>query len=723
MISQLLVIELTIAYFIALFAIAYWVEKKISVGKKWLDNPLVYALALAVYCTAWTYYGNVGLAASSGLLFVAVYIGPSIFFIFWWSFLRKLVRIRHEYNITSIADFISARYGKSAAVAAIAAAIAFVGVVPYLSLQLKAIFNSFSFITSGFYSTATSAGQMDIIIVVAIILFAIVFGFRRLDQTERHPGLVIVIAVQSIVKLLAFLAAGIFVVYFLHNGFGDIFSQIARNPLLLASQKASNPTYSLFMAYLVLSMSAIIFLPRQFHMAVVENTDEKHIRPALWLLTVYFILITLFVVPIALVGLLEGHAANVGDIFILLLPLKHGAVWLSFFVFLGGLAAGTSMIMISGMAITTMVSNHLVLPLIDKVKILNFLRKHLLFLRWILITLILFIAYAFEVKIGGSYMLIKIGMISFAAVLQFAPAIIGALYWPRGNKTGAILGLSSGFLIWGYTSLFPAFIRSGWLSSSILTGGPFGIKFLRPEHLFGSDLLDPLACAVLFTMLFNIGFYVIGSLLVGQTEEEKRIAYNFCDILKKEKFVAKKLEGESKLIDVAKKKAIIISIFSRYFNQSDVKRLTDACFTKAGLAGKEKITINELIDLANSTEKTLASSIGAAAALDAFTKSSLFEKSENEKLTEIYTQMAADLKLSPKELSQKINYYMEKDKLLAKQHSELETLVKNRTKELEATNEELKRFNDLSIGRELKMLELKEKIRQLESEKSAQPSG
>jgi len=714
MINQLLVIELTVLYFITLFVIGYVVERKISQGKKWLDNPLIYALALAIYCTAWTYYGNVGLAASSSMLFVAVYIGPSLFFIFWWSMLRKLVRIRHEYNITSIADFISARYGKSTTVAAIAATIAFIGVVPYLSLQLKAIFNSFAFITSGYYSTSSSTGQIDLIILIAIILFAIVFGFRRLDQSEKHPGLVMVIAIQSIVKLVAFLAAGIFVVYFLNDGFGDIFAQVAANPLLLETQRANNPTYSLFMAYLILSMSAIIFLPRQFHMAVVENTDEKHIRPALWILSLYFILITIFVVPIALTGLLEGHGAAMGDIFILLLPLKHGAIWLSFLVFLGGLAAGTSMIMISGMTIATMVSNHLVLPLIDKVRIFNSLRKHLLMLRWILITLILFIAYVFEVKIGTSYMLIKIGMISFAAVLQFAPAIIGGLYWPRGNKIGAILGLASGFMVWGYTSLFPAFIKSGWLTASILTDGPFGIKALRPEHLFGANI-DPLASIVLFTMLFNLGFYVIGSLLTEQSAEEKRIAYNFCNILKKVKFVSENPSSGERLIDAQKKLKIINLIFSKYFNAADTERLTNDCLASIKQGSKEKISIHQLIELQNIAEKTLASSIGAAAAMEAFIKNSLFDKAENEQLTQIYSQMAADLKLSPKELSQKINYYVEKDQLLRKQQDELESLVKNRTKELEETNAELKRFNDLSIGRELKMVELKERIRQLES--------
>ena len=714
MINQTIVIGVTIAYFAALFGIAYLVERKYLQGKNLIDSWPVYALSLAIYCTSWTYYGNVGLATTTGQLFAAVYIGPSLFFIFWWSLLRKLVRIRNEHNITSIADFISARYGKSLSVAALAASIAFIGIVPYLSLQLKAIFTAFSFITSGSNVSTAGGSNIDLIILFAIIIFTIVFGFRRLDQNERHPGLVMVIAVQSIVKLVAFLAAGIYVTYFLYHGFGDIFSQISGNAVLHATQAANNPTPSLFLAYLILSMSAILFLPRQFHMSVVENTNEKYIRPALWMLSVYFILITLFVTPIALAGILQGYDLNMGDIFILLLPLKHGLTWLSFLVFIGGLAAGTSMIVISGMTITTMVANHIVLPIFDKIKFLNFLRKYLLIIRWILITVVLSIAYIFEVKIGSSYILIKIGMISFAAVLQFAPAILGALYWPRGNKTGALMGLSSGFFIWGYTALFPAFIRSGWLSSSILTDGPFGISFLRPENLFGIAKIEPLAATVLFTLLFNVGFYIIGSIFFDQSQEEKRIAYNFYDILKKVKLQPAE-QGEAVVtIELNMKKAIINTIFSKYFNLDDAKRLTADCISKAGLSVKDKISINELIDLNNLTEKTLARSIGSASAKEAMSNESLFDEKEEKQLAEVYSKMAAELKLSPKELSQKINYYVEKDELMRKQSDELETQVHQRTKELEEKNIELKKFNDLSIGRELKMVELKEKIKELE---------
>ena len=281
------------------------------------------------------------------------------------------------------------------------------------------------------------------------------------------------------------------------------------------------------------------------------------------------------------------------------------------------------------------------------------------------------------------------------------------------------MGLSSGFFIWGYTALLPAFIKSGWLSDSILSRGPFGISFLRPENLFGVAHLEPLAATVLFTMLFNVGFYIIGSIFFEQSQEERRIAYNFYDILKKVKLAPVNPAEEVVTIDLNKKKITINNIFSKYFNAEDAKKLTSDCINKAGLIVKDKISINELINLNNITETTLARSIGTASAKEALSNDSLFEKKENDQLAEVYAKMAAELKLSPKELSQKINYYVEKDELMRKQSEELETQVKQRTKELEEKNSELKKFNDLSIGRELKMVELKEKIKELEAKTDA----
>jgi len=717
MISPAIVIETTVVYLAILFIVAYFVEMKFDQGKNLANNPVIYTLALAIYCTAWTFYGNVGLAASTGYLFLGVYLGPSLLFLFSWRIIRRMIKIGREYNITSIADFISARYGKSSVVAAIVSLIALVGIIPYLSLQLRAIFGSYSFITTG-DNLASSNGSIDLIALVFIVVFTIVFGLRRLDQSEKHPGMVMIIAIQSVVKLVAFLAAGIFVTYFMFHGFGDIFSRISTNVVLADAQRSGQPSYSLFSAYIILSFFAIFLLPRQFHMAVVENSDEKHIRTAAWLLPLYFILITLFVFPIAMAGMIIGSDKSVADFFILLLPLHSGGLWLSLLVFIGGFSAAISMIMISAMTITTMTANHLVLPFFEKIRIAGFLRRHLLPLRWIIVTLLMIVAYAFEVKIGSSYMLVKIGMISFAAVLQFAPATIGALFWRKGNKAGAIMGLTAGFLLWIYTSLLPAFVRSGWLREGLLSSGPFGIGYLRPEKLFGVTGLDPLFLVILFSLVFNIGFYIFGSLIFKQSEEEKGMADKFCDIADKNISVSVVSLEQEASIQAEKKKEFIENIFKRYMDDSKVGETVERCFKKTGLSGKEKITINELVQLNGIVEKTLASFIGASSAKEALSDESIFTEEEN--LNGVYVKMATDLKLTPRELSEKINFFEERGKLLDKQKEDLEEMVKKRTEALEDKNMELEKFSALAIGRELKMAELKEKIKELESKKTAE---
>ena len=715
MISPSIVIEVTAIYLAILFLIAYFVEAKFEQGLNLSDNPIVYALALAIYCTAWTFYGNVGLATSTSYLFIGVYLGPSLLFLFSWGIIRRMIRIRNEYNVTSIADFISTRYGKSAAVAALASFIALVGIIPYLSLQLKAIFNSYAFITTGNALTPNSS-SIDFFVLLSIIIFTIIFGLRRLDQSEKHPGMVMIIAVQSVVKLIAFLAVGIFVTYFMHHGFGDIFSKIANSPIIVETQRVSQPSFSLFFAYIFLSFFAIFLLPRQFHMAVVENTEEKHIRTAAWFLPLYFILITLFVFPIAMAGMIAGNDKGLADFFILLLPLRAGNLWLSLLVFIGGFSAAISMIMISAMTITTMTSNHLVLPFFEKIKMSGFLRRHLLPLRWVIITLIMTVAYLFEVKIGSSYVLVKIGMISFAAVLQFAPAVMGALFWRKGNKTGAIWGLSAGFILWMYTSLIPAFVRSGWIGESLLTHGPFHIGYLRPENLFGVTGLDPLFLAILFSMIFNIGFYVLGSLASTQNEEENVVADKFYNIAKKHIFTTSNSLIRDASINLEEKAKLIKNIFNKYLEDAKVEAAVASCIEKAGLKGKSLVTINELIRLNNMVERTLVSFIGASLAKQALSEESLFAKEETKQLSGVYIKMASDLKLTPKELGEKINYYEEKERLQDKQKDELENMVKKRTEELEEKNIQLEKFNALSVGRELKMAELKEKIKKLEEE-------
>ncbi len=651
MISLLNIILILVGYFVALFAIAVYVERKYEAGKNFTDSAWVYTLSLAIYATAWTFYGNVGLAATNSFSFLGIYIGPTLTMLLAWPIIRKLVRINSEYGIASISGFISTRYDRSYPVGVVATLIALLGITPYFALQFKAIFSSFSFIVSG--GANYESASIRLIMVAFIILFTIVFGFRRLEQTERHPGMVIVVAIQSIVKLVAFLAAGIFVTYFLFHGFGDIFAQIKANNTLETAIDAARPSYSLFISYIIAAMAAILLLPRQFHLAVVENVNEKHIRTAAWALPLYLILITMFVFPIAMAGILKGYDLNLSDIFILLVTSLSHHLWLTILVFIGGISAAFSMIMVSTVAITTMVANNVVVPIVDKIEFLGFLRKRLLMLRWVIAVAILLLGFVFELAIGSSYILVKIGIISFVGVLQFAPAVIGGLYWERGSKKGAIIGMTGGLITWAYTSLIPALVRSGWMPMSLLSDGPFGIRFLRPEHLFGITAVDPLAVTIIFTFLFNAGLYVICSLIFKQSEEEKRIAYNFVNITRAGRYIVPDV-SQKEYIDLEAKHKIIAAIFAKYMDVAEAEIQTTECIERAGIGAKKSISIHALIELSNIVENSLAAFIGGAAAHDELRREHLFSPEEAVQLTSIYAKLAEDLKITPEEFIKKL---------------------------------------------------------------------
>ncbi len=406
-----------------------------------------------------------------------------------------MVRIKATHHITSIADFISARHNKSQSVAALATIIALVGTTPYIALQFKAIISTFAIITDpAERMTSWTAAHVGPVVAGLMCVFTIILGIRRLDATERHPGLVMAVAVECLVKLVAFLAAGIFVTYFMFGGFSNVFSHIPEDMAagLVKVWTADQSSPVMWMTYLILAMSAIMFLPRQFHVSVVENFDEKHIRTALWLFPLYMLLINIFVFPIAISGLLKGYQVQQADTYVLRLPLDAGQRWLSLLVFIGGGSAATGMIMISSITVSTMITNHLLLPVVGWIPALGFLRRNLLKCRWVAVAGVILIGYWFERQVGESYMLVNIGMISFAAAFQFAPAILFGIFWRRGNESGALLGLSAGFLVWFYTLLVPAFVRSGWIADTLLENGPWGIEFLRPEQLFGLSNLDPL---------------------------------------------------------------------------------------------------------------------------------------------------------------------------------------------------------------------------------------
>ncbi|KAB2890116.1 MAG: hypothetical protein F9K32_10010, partial [Desulfobulbaceae bacterium] len=523
-----LAISLLVLLFVALLlVVAVQAEKTTALALRLSRSPLTYALSLAVYCTSWTYYGSVGRAATSGLSFLAIYIGPTITVCLWWILLRRMVQLKERYRITSIADFISARFGKSQAVAALVTAIAIVGNMPYIALQLKSIKDAFSLVIEpGAPAGTWLIDQFGPVIVVVMTLFAIVFGARRLDPTERHRGMIAVVALESLVKLLAFLACGIYVTFFLANGFSDLLgSQAADNyEIARVFSIGGEGAYVEWMTLLVLSMAAIICLPRQFHVAVVENPSERAILPAMWLFPLYMVLINIFVIPIAVYGIRSGIPVTQADTYVLRIPLQHGDTWIAVLVFIGGFSAATGMIMIAAMTMSTMVVNHLLLPLFSAVSFLAPMRRQLLRWRWAGITAVLSLGYWFETKLGDSYALVNMGLISFAAAAQFAPAVVGALCWPKGSRAGALAGLAGGFGLWLYTLLLPAFSRSGWLDPSFLDNGPWGIGLLRPEHLYGMTTLSPLSHSVFWSLLCNAGLFVLVSILWQRSQEEERLA-------------------------------------------------------------------------------------------------------------------------------------------------------------------------------------------------------
>lgn len=699
MLDAVSVLAVLVLYMGLLFLTALWVERRSSEKGRPFNSALIYSLSLGVYCTAWTYYGSVGKAVTSGLLFLPIYLGPTIAIMLWWTILRKLVRIKTIHHITSIADFISARYDKSLAVGALATFIALIGTMPYIALQFKAVFSTFALITSepGAEPSWISS-HLGSVTVSLMIVFTIVLGVRRVDPTERHPGLVMAIAVECLVKLFAFLAAGIFVTYFMFDGFGDILARV-RTELphqILEMWKADQVWSVTWMTYLVLAMSAIMFLPRQFHVSVVENFDEKHIRTAMWVFPLYMLLINVFVFPIAMGGILKGHSHLEADTFVLSLPLQAGQNWLSVLVFLGGASAATGMIMISSITISTMITNHFLLPLVGWIPWLAFLRRRLLHCRWAALAIVILSGYWFEQAVGESYMLVNIGMISFAAAFQFAPAILHGIFWRRGNKMGALLGLGAGFTVWFYTLLLPAFVRSGWVSYALLDEGPFGIAILRPERLFGITELGPLAQAVFWSTVFNVGFYVFGSLVFKQSPTERSLAEDFVGALTAGPDLTKSTHRES-YIDVASKAKTILKVFGQFFSEEEAQAMTMKCIREAGVEGKDRISITELARIHNEVERFLSGSVGAATAHRWLTQSGLFSDREARDLSEVYSEILAGLKVTPEDLQRRIDYYQEREALLGQHAAELEEKVRERTRDLEAAQEELIKRERLSV--------------------------
>jgi Na+/proline symporter/nitrogen-specific signal transduction histidine kinase len=527
-----------------LFAIAYLADRRAAQGRSIISNPYIYALSLAVYCTAWTFYGSVGRAAAGGLDFLPTYIGPTLLCTLGWVVLRKVVRISKVHRITSIADFIASRYGKSSTLGSMVAIIAVLGTIPYIALQLKAISMSFNIINHyplivmpRHVADTPVLGDTAFYVALLLALFAILFGTRHLDATERHEGVVAAIAFESIIKLLAFLCVGVVVTYGIFQGFGDLFAKASALPRLheLFTSHIHTSQYFGWLLEIILSMLVLICLPRQFQVIVVENVNEDHLQKAMWLFPLYMLAINVFVLPIAFGGSLYFTAGVDADTFVLTLPIamRHGA--LALLVFIGGMSAATGMVIMATVALATMICNDLVMPVLLRLPFARVARQGdlsstVLNIRRGSIVLVLLSAYAYYHFIGEAYALVSIGLISFVAVAQFAPAMIGGIFWKHGTCTGAISGLAAGFLSWAYTLVMPSLEKVGILDERLVTDGPFGWSLLKPYALFGLTGLDPIAHAVFWTLLANAGLYVGVSLFSRQNALEHTQAALFVDV-------------------------------------------------------------------------------------------------------------------------------------------------------------------------------------------------
>ncbi len=622
MLQGSVIVATSFAYLGLLFAIAYYADQRADSGRPVIASPYIYSLSLAVYATAWTFYGSVGRAASDGVGFLPIYIGPTLMIALWWLVLRKILRISKQNRITSLADFVASRYGKSALLGGVVTIIAVIGIVPYISLQLKAVSNSFTIIMQ--YPEIVMPAKLgaapllqDTALWVALILalFTIAFGTRHLDAAEHHPGMVAAIAFESLVKLLAFLAVGAFVTWGIYDGFGDLFDRAAAVPKiaqLLTPLEVFAGGYASWVWLTILSMLAIMFLPRQFQVAVIENVDERHLKKAIWVFPVYMLAINIFVLPIAFGGRLHFPGGNVdADTYVLTLPMVEHQEMLALLVFIGGLSAATGMVIVETIALSTMVCNDLLMPVLLRMQRLRLAARPdltglILGIRRGAIVMVLLLGYLYFRLAGEAYALVSIGLISFAAVAQFAPAVLGGIFWKGATRRGALAGLVAGFLVWLYTLLLPALARSGWLPISFLEHGPFGIELLRPLALFGLTGLDQITHAMIWSMIANIGLYVGVSLAGTQSAAERRQASMFVDAFQHEAGGARFWRGTASVRE-------LYAVLSRFIGSSAADTVFADYARARGLSWpNDELTADA--EFVNYVETQLAGAIGSASA-------------------------------------------------------------------------------------------------------------
>ena len=609
--SNYQLILVIICYLVFIFIIAFIAEKKVN--NKWIDNPYVYVLTLAVYCSAWTYYGSIGIASKSGISFLAIYLGPVIAIPLWIVLMRKIIRISKQQKISSIADFISMRYGNNRFLGAFVTITCLLAIIPYISLQLKAVSETFSIMVSG-SSTHSSTYIIDdttFYIALLISIFVAFFGTLSTDASKRRKGIIATVALESVFKLVFFLIIGIYVTYYLFDGTSDIYKQasVASNFKQLSSFGGLENGFN-WLITICLSFCAIFLLPRQFHVAVVENENEKHLKKAIWLFPLYLLLFNVFVIFIAWAGNIRLPESVNNDYYSLLLPLQEKNIFFSSLVFMGGFSAVISMIVVSTLALSTMVSNNIIIPY-------GFLKKlvegnpednakSIKNIRRIAIFSLIIVAYFFYRTFSAQLSLYSIGLISFVITAQLAPSFFFGLFWRRGKARGANIGIAIGLVIIFYTLIMPIILDVINPGSTFINDGPFKVSWLKPSNLFGIHYLNPESNAFLWSIAFNTLSFTAFSLSAKGNYRERNYAEIFVNSayyenLQENAFVWK---GKAFVVDIKK-------LLYRFLGKQKTEKALQSFNKKHNILETEDKADARLI---NFSEKLLTGSIGSASA-------------------------------------------------------------------------------------------------------------
>ncbi|MCL8537591.1 ATP-binding protein [Chryseobacterium gallinarum] len=528
MMSSFALFFVVLFYLALLFLVAHLAEKKRS--KLWINNPYIYALSLAVYCTAWTYYGSIGVAATSGLNYLPIYIGPIMIIPAWIYINTRIIRISRVNKISSLADFIALRYGNSRSLSAIITIVCLLAIVPYIGLQIKAISETFHLVTETAMSKDILTDNATFVVVL-IALFSSYYGTRYVDASEKRLGIISAIALESFLKLFFIIILGLFVIYYVFDGFSDIYHQASQ----FKDFKEKNTFNGIegamnWMVLCMISATAICILPRQFHTAIVENRQEKHIKTAIWFFPLYLLIFTIFIFPIAWGGRLifDGQKVN-PEFYSILIPQHFDNTLITVLVFLGGLSSCISMIIISAITLSIMLSNNLIIPygLLGKLKSENEEQntRSITNIRKFSIFALIIMAFVFYKYFILKTSLDSVGLISFVVIAQLAPAFFGALFWRRGSYKGAVAGLAAGLAICYFGLIIPQYYFSynqefkGALREMYDAFGFFSIPYLGriPQIFFWS-------------VLVNTGLFTIISVSTKGNYRERNFAELYVDI-------------------------------------------------------------------------------------------------------------------------------------------------------------------------------------------------